>query len=304
MQSIQDNMQNVPQANSIKIVPVSETSTEVYTTLADAVGKPQLLIRLDMPRVLYGIGWKSVQHTILIALFSIIALTVGLVVFTKHLVSLPLQKLSETVATIGETENFENIEKLPVERNDEIGVVARSVKKMHERILYLANHDVLTQLPNRKVFRTAFNKAYEKHKRQTDKLGVLVLDLDGFKPINDIYGHPAGDLVLQEMAKRLRKTVRENDVVARTGGDEFAILCVPVFSGKDMEAVALKILEASRPPIMLDNGQEVCVGMSIGGCLVTNDTTLDQALSSADMALLKAKEAGKNTYRVANEASA
>jgi diguanylate cyclase (GGDEF)-like protein len=298
MHDIQKNAL-VPVAGALKIVPTSETITEVYTTLSDAVGTPQRLIRLDMPRVLYGIGWKSVQHTITIALFAIIALTVGLVVFTKYLVSIPLQKLSETVSTIGEAEHSEDLQRLPVERNDEIGIVARSVKKMHERILFLANHDVLTQLPNRKVFRSAFDQAYARRGRQTDRLGVLVLDLDGFKPINDTYGHPAGDRVLQVVAQRLRQTVRENDMVARTGGDEFAILCVPVLSDKDMEAVAHKIMQITEPPIMLDDGQDVYIGMSIGGCFVTADTTLDQALSAADTALYEAKKAGKNTYRIA-----
>ncbi len=166
-----------------------------------------------------------------------------------------------------------------------------------ERIQYLANHDALTALPNRAMFTEVLNLAIENARRYRRSFAVLFIDLDRFKIINDTLGHEAGDKLLQEMGRRLTKTVRSSDVVARLGGDEFVVLVQEVGEPKQVEAVARKILSAVIKPLSI-GGQECRVTASIGICMYPSEAQDEQALmKSADIAMYRAKEEGKNTYK-------
>jgi diguanylate cyclase (GGDEF)-like protein/PAS domain S-box-containing protein len=166
-----------------------------------------------------------------------------------------------------------------------------------ERIQYLANHDALTALPNRAMFTEVLNLAIENARRYRRSFAVLFIDLDRFKVINDTLGHEAGDRLLQEMGARLAKTVRSSDVVARLGGDEFVVLVQEVGEAKQVEAVARKILSAVIKPLSI-GGQECRVTASIGICMYPSEAQDEQALmKNADIAMYRAKEEGKNTYK-------
>ncbi len=170
-----------------------------------------------------------------------------------------------------------------------------------ERIQYLANHDVLTGLPNRAMFTDVLHLAIENARRYHRSFAVLFIDLDRFKVINDTLGHEAGDRLLQEMGARLSETVRSSDVVARLGGDEFVVLVQEVSEGKQVEAVARKILSAAIKPVSI-GGQECRVTASIGICMYPADAGDEQALmKNADIAMYRAKEEGKNTYMFYSE---
>ena len=170
-----------------------------------------------------------------------------------------------------------------------------------EHIQFLANHDALTALPNRAMFGDVLNLAIQNARRYSRNFAVLFIDLDRFKNINDTLGHEAGDKLLQEMGSRLTRTVRSSDVVARLGGDEFVVLVQEVSEAKQVEAVARKILSALVQP-MVTQGQECRVTASIGICMYPSEAQDEQALmKNADIAMYRAKEDGKNTYKFYSE---
>jgi len=170
-------------------------------------------------------------------------------------------------------------------------------QQAQEQITHMARHDALTNLPNRTLFREQLEKALRLVKR-SDQLAVFCLDLDHFKEINDSLGHPVGDALLKEVARRLGECITEHDTVARLGGDEFAI--VQFCSDCDPSAVALlasQIVEKICAPYDI-GGHQLVVGVSIGISLAPEDgKNPDELLKKADLALYRAKADGRGTYR-------
>lgn len=168
------------------------------------------------------------------------------------------------------------------------------------QIRFMANHDVLTELPNRLQFMERLESALLRVRRG-DQIALHMLDLDRFKHINDTHGHAIGDALLVEIARRLRETVRETDLVARLGGDEFAIIQVPAPTHGDAERLAQRLLEALSRPFIFGN-LTLMIGASIG-IAVANEEHQDaaEALHQADAALYKAKNDGRSVYRFFEE---
>ncbi|MET0085085.1 MAG: EAL domain-containing protein [Sedimenticola sp.] len=171
-----------------------------------------------------------------------------------------------------------------------------AIKESQAQLEHLAHHDPLTNLPNRLLFNARLTHALERARRNGSGVGVMFLDLDNFKPINDGLGHPVGDKVLQAVAERLSTQVRENDTVARLGGDEFAILLEETSEAEASAHLAGKILSAFDAHYLIE-GQELYLTTTIGISLYPMDgkdvTTL---LKNADAAMYQAKEQGKNRY--------
>jgi diguanylate cyclase (GGDEF)-like protein/PAS domain S-box-containing protein len=165
------------------------------------------------------------------------------------------------------------------------------------RIAHMAHHDALTGLANRALFTEKIEEASARQRRLGEGFAVFMLDLDGFKDINDSLGHPAGDALLKEMAGRLRSALRETDVLARFGGDEFAI----IQSGETNQqggtaALALRLLEVVSAPLDL-NGHKVNVATSIGIAVAPQDgCDPDELLKKADLALYRTKSEGRNGF--------
>ncbi|MTJ83466.1 MAG: diguanylate cyclase [Telmatospirillum sp.] len=172
-----------------------------------------------------------------------------------------------------------------------------------ERIRYRANYDALTGLPNRALLLDRMSQALAKAVREDSGLGILFLDLDGFKPVNDHFGHLAGDHLLMDLSERLQRCVRESDTVARLGGDEFVVLVPDIICPADAEGVAVKVLGCFDDPFVLDKGQAVArIGGSIGIALYPlHGDNPEALLDAADRAMYAAKEAGKRCYRIAGE---
>jgi diguanylate cyclase (GGDEF)-like protein/PAS domain S-box-containing protein len=170
-------------------------------------------------------------------------------------------------------------------------------KIAEERIQHLATHDGLTGLPNRVMFSHLLSAAIPIAQRQQRGLGVLFIDLDRFKFINDSLGHEAGDTLLKEIAKRFKKILRAGDVVARLGGDEFVVLLQDMTSAAQVATVARKIISAAINPVML-MGRECRVTASIGIALHPQNGSDEQTLmKNADIAMYFAKEEGKNNFQ-------
>ena len=161
-----------------------------------------------------------------------------------------------------------------------------------------ATIDDLTGVPNRMLFLDRFEQTLAHARRVQAKLGVLYIDLDYFKQVNDTHGHHIGDLLLKEAASRMRQRVRESDTLARLGGDEFAILLFNVTKSSAVENVAHKIVDALSRPYILD-GIRCVVSASIGICLFPEDgDTSAGLLRNADAAMYKAKAKGRSGWHV------
>jgi len=162
----------------------------------------------------------------------------------------------------------------------------------------LAFHDSLTELPNRVLLFDRINQSLSRSKREHEDFAVGVLDLDGFKPINDTLGHAAGDLLLKEISRRLRHSVRNVDTVARLGGDEFALILQGVSSVEEADSVLNKIIMEVARPYHLD-GTEMAVTASIGIAFSPRDgASIHELLGRADYAMYLAKNAGGACYRI------
>ncbi len=169
-------------------------------------------------------------------------------------------------------------------------------KHSHELIQYQASYDNLTGLPNRLLLNESLDKNIAKASRDNNKLAILFVDLDNFKPVNDSLGHKAGDKVLKEVAKRLKSCVRASDTVARYSGDEFIILLQDVDDGSGSLPVAEHIIYSINQPIVIDE-REVFCGASIGIAIYPDDGGTGEALiSNADQAMYVAKESGRNNW--------
>ena len=171
-------------------------------------------------------------------------------------------------------------------------------RRQGQHLRTLAEHDALTGLPNRLLLLDRLQQALLLARRDRSPLAVCYLDLDGFKAVNDGFGHQAGDQVLVETAQRLLAAVRASDTVARLGGDEFAILLQRVSGAEELGKVLQRVLTAIRRPYELDDGRSGNIGVSIGFTLFPDDDAPAQLLlNHADQAMYQAKHAGKNCFR-------
>ncbi|WOH67267.1 GAF domain-containing protein [Bradyrhizobium sp. BWA-3-5] len=169
--------------------------------------------------------------------------------------------------------------------------------KADERIEYLASHDSLTGLPNREMFNGMLRRAIDAAGRYQRQFALLFIDLDRFKVINDSLGHDAGDMLLVEIAGRLRRALRSSDVVARLGGDEFVVILEETAERHEVERIAGELLSVLSQPLLL-SGHECHTTASIGIAMYPSDGTDMQTLTkNADMAMYLAKEDGKNGFR-------
>lgn len=180
-------------------------------------------------------------------------------------------------------------------------VVVRDItarKQAQQRIEFLAWHDALTQLPNRLYLADYLTRKLAACRRQQKSVAILFVDLDGFKGINDTFGHEAGDELLSAVALRLKSSVRESDLVARLGGDEFLIVLNDIHGPPDVERAADAVLAAMRLPFFT-RGQAVAVTPSIGvSVFPTHGDTADELIRHADSAMYRAKTTGGNHFRL------
>src|SRR5438270_5862605 len=178
-----------------------------------------------------------------------------------------------------------------------VGSDITEIRQTQERLTHLANVDVLSGLPNRGRVRQLLGEALRGATSGNVPCAIMFLDLDGFKPVNDTFGHPKGDAVLRAVAKRLVDEVAANGTVGRMGGDEFAIVINDAQSRKTVEQLAARIIASIREPYMIDQ-TEIRIGVSIGCAFGPIDgATVDDLILKADLALYQAKDAGRGCAR-------
>jgi len=270
----------------------------------------RLVIGLAQPLSFVMARSDEVGSAIVRIVLGLCALSAALAVLVSRAVSRPINAVTEAARRF---EAGEAAGELPVGRQDEIGSLARSFQKMQTRIAqqlldlkdkqdqleHLSHHDTLTDLPNRRLFSDRLAQALAYARRNGEEVTVLFLDLDDFKRINDEFGHEAGDLLLQGLARRLQAQMREVDTVARLGGDEFVVLlgtpAHPVHAGQ----IAEKLMALIGEPVESPMGQ-LQVGVSVGISQYPRDgETADQIMANADRAMYAAKKVAGSSYRFA-----
>ncbi|WP_051229153.1 diguanylate cyclase domain-containing protein [Paludibacterium yongneupense] len=272
---------------------------------------PHHFVVLGLSQPLTGVldGAESLGRSIVRMVLAFSALAIVLAVVFARAITHPLNMLAHA-ATRFSSERA--MEALPLKRMDEIGILARCFDRMRNQIqshmaellehqqemAYLAHHDQLSGLPNRTLFFRQLEESLHSASRRQSLLAVLFVDLDCFKQVNDEFGHAMGDQVLHTVARRLQHTVRAQDLVARLGGDEFIILLGDVSDDKDLPAIANKILDSLREPMML-GGRSLSIGGSIGISVFPRDgCTAEELVQHADQAMYEVKTSGRNATRL------
>ncbi|WP_041798387.1 sensor domain-containing diguanylate cyclase [Rhodopseudomonas palustris] len=249
-----------------------------------------------------------------IALLLVFMMTAAVALVTILFRRVVLDRLAivEAAARRVEDGDFDNI---VVDRgSDEIGRLSRTLSGMahavrdHTRILEdlvderteklrrLANIDLLTEIPNRRGFTQVFEQWLARSPLVPRSAGLLLIDLDDFKDVNDAFGHLAGDRLLCETARRLAPLLTDRDICARWGGDEFVVL-VEDCDQDGLRALCARMVAAmNATPIRSDDGQDIALTVSIGGCRVVSGSSIDAAFAEADAALYAAKRAGRNRF--------
>ncbi|MDP2562824.1 EAL domain-containing protein [Psychrobium sp. 1_MG-2023] len=229
----------------------------------------------------------------------------------------PLLKLSTLVNTVSETKDY-NL-RYQVKGDDEIAQLGynlnnmlhtinqqniqraqrdKVLKKQQQSLEFMANYDGLTELPNRKLFQELLSQELAHNVRNNTELAVLFIDLDDFKTVNDSLGHPVGDLLLQQTAVRLRAQLRDIDILARFGGDEFVIVVSNLEQQIEAIVIADRILQSFKQSFKLQHW-EFNSGLSIGIAFSDrNKVSISELLANADLAMYRAKNTGRGNYAV------
>jgi len=281
----------------------SDVADDRYATRVislTSTGKPVVVV-LQRSLTAAMAPFHRLQSTLLVITLIGVLLSIAGSIVTARSVTRPIAALKHFARRVGSGDYAEPI---AVSHQDEIGELAQAFNRMQEgishrehRITELAYTDRLTGLPNRAMFSDRLQQAIAEALPNETPFGVMVMDLDRFKYVNDTLGHPIGDLLLREVALRLRDALAvHSGLVARLGGDEFAVL-LPDANLADVERVALQILKALEQPISIE-GQPVDVGASIG--IVTfpdNGVDMNVLLRRADIAMYVAKRSNAGVAR-------
>lgn len=249
----------------------------------------------------------------IVAAFSILS-----VLLATLLAAAIIRPLNQMLASVQGFSSGRGRGPLPIARRDELGVLARSIDALQREVDaqmaslqekqreldHLAGHDSLTGLPNRRLFMDRLEHALAHARRSGLGVGLLFIDLDRFKEINDRFGHAAGDQVLRTTAARMAAVVRETDTLARLGGDEFVILIDAVPGPEIANLIATKLIAALAQPMAI-GGESLAVGCSIGISHAPQDgTTADSMIAAADRAMYRAKGGDAGTSGVASAVAA
>ncbi|APW45916.1 GGDEF domain-containing protein [Rhodoferax antarcticus] len=277
-----------------------------------ANGEGKIILGLAQPRSSVLNRSHALGMTILQIAGGLALTGFALALLLARWVTRPLNIMSTAVARFTPEQPIAG---LPVHRQDELGQLARSFDHMQLQIRqqftelqanrveleHLARHDVLTGLPNRRLFMERLENALQRAKRTQSALAVMFIDMDHFKKINDNWGHDAGDAALQWVAQQLQANTRKTDTVARLGGDEFVVLLESPVQREQIDSVAQKLLDAMREPWFYD-GHLCSIGLSMGiSVYPENGDTADALLSSADSAMYSIKSASRNNFGFAPE---
>ena len=294
------------------VVPPSARSAGEYNAVVPVLdrGRPIAGIVVGFPERLISAEVNTLWRLGLAAGLAAMALGIAvLLVAVGVFVTGPIGRLVAAIERIRESQDLSL--RVPGRARGEIGVLIANFNAMLEeteqralakreadaQLQHRAAHDLLTGLPNRTVLHDRLEQLLAQSRRTGQQLGVMFIDLDQFKFINDSFGHAVGDALLKAVGRRLVESVRESDAVTRLGGDEFAVILANLSAPHDAARVAQKIVDAMTAPFRLDS-HEMFVTASVGIAIYPQDAADGETLlKNADAAMFRAKELGRNGFQ-------
>ncbi|TIH06639.1 GGDEF domain-containing protein [Pseudomonas leptonychotis] len=295
--------------NMLSILPGKReqpTRLAAFTTVSIEAESKHLLLGLAVPEEHILEASRELDQRLIQIIVVLSFITLLLSLWLARNMVRPLNQISLAIAHF--SKNL-SLQPLPTERGDELGTLARDIRAMQEKILtqivelntnqqelqHMAHNDPLTGLPNRRLFFDRLQHAISNAERSGKLLGLLYVDLDHFKEINDNHGYATGDEVLGTVAHLLGSVTRSGDTVARLGGDEFVILFDEVESRATLLGIAQKLLALLQNRLLID-GKDLQVRASLGISLYPQDGSDAQTLlQNADRAMYSSKRNGRNT---------
>ncbi|VXC17088.1 putative Diguanylate cyclase [Pseudomonas sp. 8BK] len=299
--------------NMLSILPAKReqpTRLAAFTSVSIEAESNHLLLGLAVPEEHILQASRELDQRLVQIIVALSLITLLLSLWLARKMIRPLNQIGLAIAHF--SKNL-SLQPLPIERGDELGKLARDIRAMQEKILaqiielntnqqelqHMAHNDPLTGLPNRRLFFDRLQHAISNAKRNGKLLGLLYIDLDHFKEINDSHGHAAGDKVLGNVAHLLGSVTRSGDTVARLGGDEFVILFDEVENRATLLGIAQKLLALLQNRLLID-GKDLQVRASLGISLYPQDGSDAQTLlQNADRAMYSSKCSGRNTITCA-----
>ena len=247
-----------------------------------------------------SIDYNYTELVILIIGIVLVTLILSMF-FLNRLINIPINDIIDKIDIIIKGDYTKTID---IKQNDELGIIANKFNEMANQIAIrensldtMVNQDILTKIPNRIMFNHRLENALSRAKRLNTKIAVFFIDLDEFKVVNDTLGHDLGDKLLIQVSNNLIQVMRQNDLLARIGGDEFNVLVEDLESVVIAEKIAKKLTKQLALPIMIEN-QEIRITASIGVAIYPIDAKNSRSLlKNADLAMYDAKNDGKNRYK-------
>ncbi|MDH4189492.1 MAG: EAL domain-containing protein [Betaproteobacteria bacterium] len=306
---------DMPPAPAVETYRVGWRHAELYLPITvDSEVKGAVHLRASLA----GLYSRVLVQLAMVWAVALVALAFAFVLLARlrRLITAPMARLIAVMEDISRDRDYRK--RAPVESRDETGLLANRFNEMlsvverhqqeldheltvrrrtEEQLHRLANFDAVTSLPNRHYFNQYLRNAVARTARGRHSIGLMFLDVDHFKSINDTMGHDAGDRLLEEVARRLTAALRPSDTVCRFGGDEYAIVFENPSSREDARHIAERVIAAVREPILFD-GREIFLTASAGIALCPADASETHTLlRQADTAMYQAKDSGRNTYR-------
>lgn len=293
--------------NSKKAV-INEVNDEFIgaSSIKTLDGPVYIVAALDKSFLQSLLNENRITFLILIALITLLTLWILKMLFNRG-VAQPLQSLMNQIEKI---ERQDYSDSAIVHTGDELEAISRSVQHLattineresaliasQQQLKYLSDTDPLTDLPNRRLLHILLQNGIDTARQSDRSLGVVFLDLDQFKQVNDTLGHEVGDILLQQVALRLQQTLRSSDTLARIGGDEFNILIEGFSEQSDIEPIIETILTSFSSPFLCQD-HEIRITASIGIAMFPQDgESIQTLIKNADMAMYLSKDRGRNRY--------
>lgn len=289
-----------------EVIPNLKTDTGVDTYSAVLL-KVAILLFLGISTLKYYYSYSAKPN------LSILSIVVGLVLIMETTVFFNISKAWSSAwwlahdlfllsfVAIGAGIVYSHLSENKICYFDVLGQVKNYVRLLEEsnqKLITLANHDILTGLPNRNAFYDFLNQYISTENHDELKAGILFIDIDGFKQVNDRYGHDIGDTVLKIVAQKIKSCIKQNDVASRIGGDEFVALVKDV-NEEQLCQISKRLIDRLNEPIAIDNNN-CCIGASIGvSILPDHGTTAEELVRKSDEAMYFVKKQGKNGYKIA-----
>ena len=276
-----------------------------YLRLDDINGRPVAVLKEQSERWIHR---QSLAGKRFLLTGLIIFLAIGVLVVVWQVDRLVLHRLDGYDRLINSIRRSNDLRshRLKTGKPDELGRLGLAINEMldvlaesQSRLMHDASHDHLTGLPNRRLFMDRLEQTVNHSERRDTRLGIMAIDLDGFKEVNDSFGHTVGDKLLREVSQRLLRSVRRSDTVGRLGGDEFLVMLYHVEDIDSTITIVQKISHYLAQPYHIGN-RDIQISASIGVAIYPDHAThVDELLKRADKLMYRAKHAGKNTYRIA-----